>query len=108
MSARLAGKTAIITGAGSGIGRATARLFAGEGARLLIVDRDQAGLAATAALIAETGPAPLTVTADAGNEAAVAGIVARAIEEWRTLDVLYANAGVSGGTVPFLETPASL
>ncbi len=108
VSGRLAGRTAIVTGAASGIGRATARLFAAEGAALLIVDREPAGLAATAALIAEAGPAPLTAIADAGNEAAVAGFVAQAMAEWSTIDVLYANAGVSGGMVPFLETTAAL
>ena len=108
MSGRLAGRTAIITGAGSGIGRATACLFAAEGARLLIVDREAAGLAATAELAAQAGPAPITVVADAGDEAAVAGFVDRAMAEWGAIDVLYANAGVSGGMVPFLENTAVL
>ena len=108
MTGRLAGQTAIITGAGSGIGRATARLFAREGARLLIVDREQDGLAATAALIAETATAPLTAIADAGDEAAVAGFVATALAAWPSIDILYANAGVSGGMTPFLETTAAL
>ncbi len=108
MSGRLDGQTAIITGAGSGIGRATARLFASEGARLLLVDRNAAGLQATSALIAGSGMAPLTATADAGDEADVAAFVSQAMAEWGAVDVLYANAGVSGGTVPFLETSASL
>ena len=108
VSGRLAGQTAIVTGAASGIGRATARLFAAEGARLLIVDRDATGLAETASLIAANGPPPLIVTADAGDEAAVSGFVSRAMAEWSVIDVLYANAGVSGGMVPFLETTAAL
>ena len=112
MSGRLAGRTAIITGAGSGIGRATACRFAAEGARLLIVDREAPGLAATAALVAQatgTQPAPpLSVVADAGDEAAVEGFVAQAMAEWGAIDVLYANAGVSGGMVPFLEATAAL
>lgn len=108
MSGRLAGRTALITGAGSGIGQATACLFAAEGARLLIVDRAEAGLAATAARVAEAGVPPLTVVADAGDEAAVAGFVAHAMAEWGVIDVLYANAGISGGMVPFLETTAEL
>ena len=105
MSGRLGGRTAIITGAGSGIGRATARLFAAEGARVLMVDRDEAGLAETAESL---GPSHLAVIADAGDEADVTGFVGRALAEWGAIDVLYANAGVSGGWVPFLETPASL
>ena len=105
MSGRLAGQTAIVTGAGSGIGRATARLFAAEGARVLVVDRDEAGLAATAESL---GQSHLSVVADAGDEAAVAGFVDRALAEWGAIDVLYANAGISGGWVPFLETTAAL
>ena len=105
MSGRLAGQTAIVTGAGSGIGRATARLFAAEGARVLVVDRDEAGLAATAESL---GPSHLSAVADAGDEAAVAAFVNQAIAEWGAVDVLYANAGISGGWTPFLETSASL
>ena len=105
MSGRLDGQTAIVTGAGSGIGRATARLFAAEGARVLVVDRDAAGLAATAESL---GPPHLSVVADAGDEAAVAGFVDRALAAWGAVDVLYANAGISGGWVPFLETSAAL
>ncbi len=101
---RLAGRTAIITGAGSGIGRATARLFAAEGARLLLVDRDSAGLAETAALVGDV----ICVEGDAGDEAAVAGFVARGMAAWGAIDVLYANAGVSGGAVPFLQGTAEL
>lgn len=104
MTGRLAGKTAVITGAGSGIGRATARLFAREGARLLLVDRAADALAETAGLIAET--AAITVAADAGAEADVAAFVGRAMAEWGQVDVLYANAGISGGMTPFLETTA--
>ena len=108
MTGRLAGQTAIITGAGSGIGRATAQLFAAEGARLLIVDRNAAGLEETAALVGEAGAPALTAVADAGSEADVAGFVARAAAEWGGIDVLYANAGISGGLVPFLENTAEL
>jgi NAD(P)-dependent dehydrogenase (short-subunit alcohol dehydrogenase family) len=106
VAGRLAGKTALITGAGSGIGRATARLFAAEGARLLLVDRNADGLAETAGLLAET-PA-LTMVADTGNAADVARFAARAVAEWGAVDVLYANAGIIGGGVPFLEATAEL
>ncbi len=101
---RLAGRTAIITGAGSGIGRAAARLFATEGARLLLVDRDAAGLAETAALAGNA----IIVEADAGDEAAIAGFVARGMAAWGAIDVLYANAGVSGGAIPFLQGTVGL
>ena len=101
---RLAGRTAIITGAGSGIGRAAARLFATEGARLLLVDRDAAGLAETAVLAGDA----IIVEADAGDEAAIAGFVAQGMAAWGAIDVLYANAGVSGGAVPFLQGTVGL
>lgn len=103
---RLQGKGAVITGAGSGIGRAAALLFAREGASVLAVDRDGAAVAETANQVAAAGGQATAVTADAGNEADVAAFVAEAIEAFGSLDILYANAGISGGTVPFLETTA--
>jgi NAD(P)-dependent dehydrogenase (short-subunit alcohol dehydrogenase family) len=103
---RLQGKGAVITGAGSGIGRAAALLFAREGASVLAVDRDGTAVAETAGLVAAAGGRATAVTADAGNEADVAAFVAQAIEAFGNLDILYANAGISGGTVPFLETTA--
>ncbi len=103
---RLQGKGAVITGAGSGIGRAAALLFAREGASVLAVDRDEAAVADTADQVIAAGGRAMAVTADAGNEADVAAFVAQAIKAFGDLDILYANAGISGGTVPFLETTA--
>lgn len=105
---RLDGKRAIVTGAGSGIGRATALLFAQEGAAVLAVDRDHAGVSETCSRIAAAGGQAQAVAADAGSEADVAAFVAKAVDEMGGLDVLYANAGVSGGMTPFLETTAGL
>jgi len=100
---RLKGKRAIVTGAGSGIGRASAALFAAEGAAVLAVDRAEAAVAETVAAITRAGGRAIALAADVGNEAEVEGYIARAIAEFGGLDVIYANAGISGGLVPLFE-----
>lgn len=97
---RLERKRTIITGAGSGIGRASAILFAREGARVLAVDRDERGLRETCAAIAAGGGTAIGIAADAGSEADVAGFVARCADEFGGIDVLFANAGISGTLGP--------
>ena len=105
---RLAGKRAIVTGAGSGIGRAASRLFAAEGAAVLLVDRGREAVEETASMIRAAGGTAIAVAADAGNEADVQAFVARAVAELGGLDVAYANAGVSGGDVPLAEQTVEL
>ncbi|MDP6342109.1 MAG: SDR family NAD(P)-dependent oxidoreductase [Alphaproteobacteria bacterium] len=100
---RLAGKRAVVTGAASGIGRASAIRFAEEGARVLAVDRAADGLAETVALIAEAGHTAIAVTADAGDDGAVAGVVERCLAEFGGLEVVYANAGIGGREAPLAE-----
>ena len=100
---RLQGKAAIVTGAGSGIGRASALLFAAEGAAVLAVDRNVEGLEATAAEAEERGLDLVTRAADVSDEAEVKGYVAAALEAFGQLDIVFANAGVSGGLVPLFE-----
>ena len=100
---RLSGKCAIITGAASGIGRASLLLFAREGARVLAVDREAAALDAAVTEAAAAGGTALAQAADAGDEAAVAGLVGRCVAEWGGVDAVFANAGVSGGRIPLLE-----
>lgn len=90
---RLAGKVAIVTGAGSGIGRATARRFAAEGATLVIGDKSD-GVHETASMI---GGDVCAVQMDAGSEADVQQLVAAAMDRFGGLDIAYANAGISGG-----------
>jgi len=97
---RLAGKRAIVTGAASGIGRASALLFAREGARVMAVDRAADDLAAA---LAPAGAAAIAMVADAGDETAVRGAIDRCVREWGGVDVVFANAGISGGRVPLLE-----
>jgi NAD(P)-dependent dehydrogenase (short-subunit alcohol dehydrogenase family) len=105
---RLTGKRAIITGAGSGIGRASAELFAAEGARVLAADRDGAAVAAVCAAIVEAGGDARAVAIDAAEDGAVKDLVAKAVTDWSGLDVFYANAGISGGVTPLLEQSVAL
>lgn len=93
MSGRLADKVAIITGAGSGIGRAAAQLFASEGARLVLGDKTEA-VHETAALV---GEAALALQIDAGLEADVVRLVETAQQRFGGLHIAFANAGISGG-----------
>ena len=106
--ARLSNKRAIVTGAASGIGRASAILFAREGAKVLIADRAEAGLEETRALIAGEGGTVSTQLADAGSEADVVSLVERAVSEFGGLDVIYANAGVSGMAYTFEDTTVEI
>jgi NAD(P)-dependent dehydrogenase (short-subunit alcohol dehydrogenase family) len=105
---RLEGKVAIITGAGSGIGRASAILFAREGARVVIVDRNMDGLAATKDAIAASGGSAEVVIADVSEEEEVKAFVGHAVATFGALDVMYANAGVIGGPDPLLEQSVEL
>ena len=100
---RLSGKKAIVTGAASGIGRASARIFAREGAQVVAVDMAEEGLTATVAMITEAGDIATAVTADAGSEDDVADFINNCVETYGGLDVIYANAGVSGGRVPLAQ-----
>jgi NAD(P)-dependent dehydrogenase (short-subunit alcohol dehydrogenase family) len=98
----LQGKIALVTGAASGIGRASALLFAAEGAAVVALDR-VSEVEATAAAIRSGGGRAAALVGDSSAEDDVAGAVARAIEEYGGIDVCFANAGISGGVVPFFE-----
>ncbi len=100
---RLAGRRAIITGAASGIGRASAELFAREGARLLIADVDEKGLEETARRISASGGEVRAELADASSEEAVRGLVERCLDELGGLEVAFANAGIAGSLTPVTE-----
>jgi NAD(P)-dependent dehydrogenase (short-subunit alcohol dehydrogenase family) len=102
----LQGKTALITGAASGIGRASALLFAAEGASVVALDRAPE-VAATVEAIRAAGGRAIALKKDSSAEEDVAGAVAAAISEFGSLDVCFANAGISGGRVPFFEETAA-
>lgn len=105
---RLAGKHSIVTGAASGIGRASARRFSAEGAAVLAVDRDQSGVEETVADIVAAGGNAIALAADVGDETQVRSFIAHAIEAFGGLDIVYANAGINGGAVPLLEQTVEL
>lgn len=99
---RLEGKTALISGAASGIGRASAIAFAAEGANVVILDR-AAAVEETAAIIRSAGGRAISLVKDSAEEANVVNAIETAVREFGALDVCFANAGVSGGLVPLQE-----
>lgn len=106
----LQGTVAVITGAGSGIGRQAARLFANRGADVVAVDIDGTGATETAEPIADDDAegAAVAVEADVTDASAVDDVVAEALERFGGLDVLYNNAGIAQETTPIDEIDQSV
>jgi NAD(P)-dependent dehydrogenase (short-subunit alcohol dehydrogenase family) len=96
LAERLNGKTAIITGAASGIGAETARLFAAEGANVALADRNEELLKQVVDEITGRGGSAIGVTVDVADESSIRNMVARTVEKFGGLNILYANAGISG------------
>ncbi len=101
---RLADKVVLITGAGSGLGRESALLFAAEGAQVAVTDVSEGRAKDTAALVAERGGDAIALTLDVTDEAAVEAGVDATVEHYGRLDVMFANAAIAEvglGTTPF-------
>ena len=96
MSQDLLGKTALVTGASSGIGRVTAQAFAQAGARVVVADIDLRGGAETVALIAGSGGQALFVQTDVTQASQVEALVGRAVSAYGGLDCAFNNAGIGG------------
>lgn len=92
--ARFAGKVALITGGGSGIGAATARLIAAEGGSVAVLGRTAATVKATATAIGGAGGRALAIAADVSREEAIDAAFTRAVEAFGRIDVVVANAAV--------------
>jgi NAD(P)-dependent dehydrogenase (short-subunit alcohol dehydrogenase family) len=101
---KLKDKIAIVTGAASGIGKATAVNFAREGAAVMCADVNATGAEAVARQIADTGGQAASVKADVALEADVQEMVAQTVARWGRLDVLYNNAGIGFG-MPVTQLP---
>lgn len=102
---RLSGKVAVVTGAGSGIGRGICLRFAEEGAKIVAADYQEKGNEETARLVRERGGDAVTVTADVSKRADVQRIFAKAMERHKGYDILVNNAGIltSGSILELTE-----
>ncbi|PIR27131.1 short-chain dehydrogenase, partial [Candidatus Berkelbacteria bacterium CG11_big_fil_rev_8_21_14_0_20_42_15] len=92
---RLEGKVAIITGAGSGIGKASAKLFAKEGAKVVVADWSEEGGRQTVEEIKSAGGEAIFIKTDVSKAADIDAMVLKCLEAFGKLDILYNNAGVA-------------
>src|SRR4029077_2795862 len=104
---RLKGKVCLITGAGSGIGQASARLFAKEGAVVVVADIDLRAAKATAAAILKAKGSAFAEQVDVTDEAQAVALAKRVVKRLKRIDVLFNNAGISG-VGDILETAPDL
>lgn len=99
----VSGKTALVTGAGAGIGRATARKFSTEGAKVVVSDIDSTGGIETVRLIHADGGKAIFIQADCSKPEDVKALIEGVVEEYESLDCVCNNAGIEGKIAPFAE-----
>ncbi len=99
------GKTTLITGAASGIGRATALAFANSGAKVVVSDIDEGGAEATVGLIKEMGGEAVFIRADVSNKTDVERLIEETLAAYKTLDIGINNAGIGGPFEPVADYP---
>lgn len=99
----VSGKTALVTGAGAGIGRATARKFSTEGAKVVVSDIDSTGGIETVRLIHADGGKAIFIQADCSKPEDVKTLIEGVVEEYESLDCVCNNAGIEGKIAPFAE-----
>lgn len=105
---RLAEKVAVITGAGSGMGKATAVLFASEGARVVVADVDAVTGVETVRTITGAGGKATFIKADVSQDADVAALIVETVRAYGRLDILFNNAGVPQAFTPVEEVSAAM
>lgn len=103
MAGELGGKVALVTGAGSGIGRASAVLFAAQGAAVGVLSRTESEVNDAAEEIRKAGGRAIPLVADVADDQAMRGAVERLVKEYGRLDIVFANAGVNGVWAPIDE-----
>jgi NAD(P)-dependent dehydrogenase (short-subunit alcohol dehydrogenase family) len=100
---QLDGKVALVTGAGSGIGKATALLFGKEGAKVAALSRTESEVQQTAEEICQAGGQAIAIKADISQYDQMQAAIQRIIDQWGQLDVVFANAGINGVWAPLEE-----
>ncbi|MGN7356588.1 SDR family oxidoreductase [Paenibacillus sp. SAF-054] len=103
---KLQNKVAVITGAGSGIGEATAIRMAAEGAKCCLIDKNEQTVASTGEHIKQAGGEAICFTADISNAEELATAIKATVEKWGSIDILFANAGILGTISPIEYFPS--